>query len=280
MPYLPSLNQNDTNITEYCALTAIKADGSIKWTVKGEASSWLQSPAISSTGIVYFHTESFIDAFAENGSLLWNISFPYDNQLSDPMVVGDGGVEFVRGTDLYRFDQNGVLIWNITLPNNPNNENGIMFDKETGATYVLLDGYLTAIKADGTIAWRTYSGWSSIYQPVLTKNHRIVVFIDETLKCYNATITGRGEMIWETEPIIPGFSFGPSGIAIGSDGTIYFEKASELTLSTHLLAINEVEAEKERGQEMILIVTGIVIIGVLAISFITIVRRKKHSKDG
>jgi outer membrane protein assembly factor BamB len=152
-------------------LHALGADGTPQWTFTA-APVW--PPAIGPSGAIYAATRRDLIALAPDGSTLWKVAT--GGGLAARPVVGLDGNVYALCPDLWMIAPDGRVKWKRSV----GWASGLVVGP-TGRAFVLLDGSVSAIDANGVDAWTWSLGASATFAPALSHGGDLILTAGETI---------------------------------------------------------------------------------------------------
>jgi outer membrane protein assembly factor BamB len=201
------------------SLTALKADGSLKWQFRCDKVE--SPPAIDSNGTVYFGSSGkypfngIFYAFYPNGSLKW--SFHVGKRIWAGPTIGPDGTIYFGGTETnktYALNPDGSLKWSYDAGENVLSAPAIGHD---GIIYFGGRYNLFALYPNGSLKWRYFTGSHFYSSPAIGLDGTIYVGCGDLLAIYP-----NGTKKW-THSAYGSITSTP---AIDQNGTIYFGSQS------------------------------------------------------
>jgi outer membrane protein assembly factor BamB len=186
-----------------------------------------ESVALAEDGTVYFSVSSgssspdsdindYIYALNPDGSLKWKLPTP--SWEFGPVAVGPDGTIYVGSMDgsLYAITAEGKIKWRTSTSSGGYSSGGCPSIGPDGTIYYHSYGTLYAFDDQGAERW-SLAGFS---QPVIAKDGTLYSYYSDEDTSYVAFLNPDGSVRWrfaqDREP------FWNGGVAIGSDGTLYF----------------------------------------------------------
>lgn len=147
---------------------ALRPDGSVKWGLPLGNGKLFGAPAVGSNDTVYVTmysasggaVHSFF-AISTSGTLRWSRDL---GDLETSPTIGNNGTVYVKSKPyLYAFDANGSLLWRYRTGGDVASSRSSPAVDSSGTIYVGgeegSDGFLYAIRRDGTLAWKFAAGY-------------------------------------------------------------------------------------------------------------------------
>ncbi len=191
-------------------LTALSADGSIKWTHDFIAAApyyAISQPVIGFDGSIYIvFTDlssgvgaSTLYSMSQQGAINWSVIMGESSFSITPVIGSDGTIYTAADRHILAYDNLGVLRWSAALPS-------LVMDNLALSS----DDTLYAFADNATVT----GNCSAVMNSPLIDNRNLVELIDSNLFAINAN----GSLKWHRK--IDAFSSQPP--AIGIDGTLYY----------------------------------------------------------
>jgi outer membrane protein assembly factor BamB len=159
-------------------LQSLDAAGTLQW-MFGIAP--LRPPSIGLSGAIYSTTRFDLFAFAPDGSNLWTI--PTGGAVGpEAPAIGPDGTLYALCADLWAVAPDGRVKWR----REAGWARGLVVGS-TGTIFVLFDGSVQAIDANGVDVWTWSSGDSATFAPALSPGGDLVLIAGSTIHRLNSS---------------------------------------------------------------------------------------------
>jgi outer membrane protein assembly factor BamB len=205
-----------------------QTDGSEVWMVSSNDSAYMSSPAVDSSGNVYFGSyDCYLRSVADDGSLNWAYSagsYP-DGIIFCSPAIGDDGTIYVGddGHGAIALNSDGSVKWTTALPDRPIYGPNILGNGNI--VYCSQDGTITALNDSGVSQWTRFFSGSYATGAVAADGTTLYVktgsYSDQKLTALDVD----GNTVWE-------YSLGTAGNdapVVGADGTIYVSQGASVS---------------------------------------------------
>jgi hypothetical protein len=205
-----------------------QADGSEVWTVSSNDSAYMSSPAVDSSGNVYFGSyDCYLRSVADDGSLNWAYSagaYP-DGIIFCSPAIGDDGTIYVGddGHGAIALNPDGSVKWTTSLTDRPLYGPNILGNGNI--VYRSQDGTITALDDSGVSQWSHNLGGGYATGAVAADGTTLYVkagsYDDKDLMALDAS----GSTVWT-------YNLGTAADdapMVGTDGTIYVSCGSSVS---------------------------------------------------
>lgn len=222
------------------SLMAIRNDGNLKWSLSiGDART---APAIGTDGTIYIGSKNFslyaIRDEGTQGTVKWSLDTGAAIY-SSPAIGSDGTVFFASNSGyLYAVRDNGdtsTILWQYPLGSSNHYCSPSLGADGTVYLESAVDGYLYAVKSDGTLKWSLSIGSAGSYSsPVVGSGGRIYIGSNDGYVYAVDDKAEYGEVAWSYNLE----KRTDSSPALGPDGTIYIGRDRIADNTGALYAIN------------------------------------------
>lgn len=213
---------------DYGMVKLNQGDGSEVWTVSTSESAYMSSPAVDSSGNVYFGAyDCYLRSVADDGSLNWTYSggsYPDGIIFCSPAIGGDGTIYVGNdGHGAIALNPDGSVKWTTSLSDRPLYGPNIL--DNGNIVYRSQNGIITALNDSGVSQWSHDLGGGYATGAVAADGTTLYVkagpYDDKDLMALDAS----GSTVWT-------YSLGTAADdapMVGADGTIYVSHGASVS---------------------------------------------------